>query len=123
MISEKLNSEESFDGFATWVNGKDIPLIVLNKAKFKNKLVRKRFTALYELGHLLLDVNGYEDKQKEKFCHAFASAMLIHKEILRQELGGKRSKLSMNELGAIKQQYGISMQALVYRAKNLGLIS
>ncbi len=29
----------------------------------------------------------------------------------------------MIELGAIKQQYGFSMQALVYRAKNLGLIS
>ncbi|GAB2612099.1 helix-turn-helix domain-containing protein [Belliella aquatica] len=119
----EIDSEESFDGFATWVNAKDIPLIVLNKAKFKNKLDRKRFTALHELGHLLLDVNRYENKQKEKYCHAFASAMLIHKETLRQELGGKRNKLSMNELGAIKQQYGISMQALVYRAKNLGLIS
>lgn len=119
----EIESEESFDGFATWVNGKDIPLMVLNKAKFVHKLDRKRFTALHELGHLLLDVNGYEEKQKEKFCHAFAAAMLIPKETLKEELGGKRSKLSMNELGAIKQQYGISMQALVYRAKNLGLIS
>ena len=119
----EIDSEESFDGFATWVTVKDIPLIVLNKAKFEHKIDRKRFTALHELGHLLLDVNGSEDKQKEKFCHAFAAAMLIPEKTLRQELGGKRSKLSMNELGAIKQQYGISMQALVYRAKNLGLIS
>ncbi|WP_158860970.1 helix-turn-helix domain-containing protein [Lunatibacter salilacus] len=119
----EIDSEESFDGFATWVNGKDIPLIVLNKAIFEHKIDRKRFTALHELGHLLLDVNGYEDKQKEKFCHAFASAILIPEKTLRKELGGKRNKLSMNELGAIKQQYGISMQALVYRAKNLGLIS
>jgi Zn-dependent peptidase ImmA (M78 family)/transcriptional regulator with XRE-family HTH domain len=119
----EIDSDESFDGFATWVNGKNIPLIVLNKSKSKNKPDRKRFTALHELGHLLLDVNGYEEKQKEKYCHAFATAMLIPAETLKRELGGKRSKLSMNELGAIKQQYGISMQALVYRAKNLGLIS
>ncbi|SIT17045.1 helix-turn-helix domain-containing protein [Belliella pelovolcani] len=119
----EIDSEESFDGFATWVNGKDIPLIVLNKSKLDIKLDRKRFTALHELGHLLLDVNGYEEKLKEKYCHAFATAMLIPKETLRNELGGKRNRLSMNEIGAIKQQYGISMQALVYRAKDLGLIS
>ncbi|AEL27045.1 helix-turn-helix domain-containing protein [Cyclobacterium marinum] len=119
----EIDSSEAFDGFSTWVNGNDIPLIVLNKSKFENKLDRKRFTAFHELAHLLLDVNGYEEKQKEKFCHAFASAMLIPEYTLKQELGGKRSKLSITELGAIKQQYGISMQALVYRAKNLGFIS
>lgn len=119
----EIDSEESFDGFATWVNGKDIPLIVLNRSKFENKLDRKRFTALHELAHLLLDVNGLEEKQKEKFCHAFAAAMLIPAVTMKKELGGNRSKLSFQELAAIKQQYGISMQALVYRAKDLGLIS
>jgi Zn-dependent peptidase ImmA (M78 family) len=119
----ELESSEAFDGFSTWVNGKDIPLIVLNNVKFKEKLDRKRFTALHELAHLLLDVNHYPEKEKEKFCHAFAAAMLIPKETLIKELGGKRSKLSFNELSAMKQQYGISMQALVYRAKDLQLIS
>jgi len=119
----EIESTESFDGFSTWVNGKDIPLIVLNKSKFENKLDRKRFTALHELAHLLLDVNGLEEKQKERYCHAFAAAMLIPAETMKKELGGNRSKLSFQELSAIKQQYGISMQALVYRAKNLGLIT
>lgn len=119
----EIDSSESFDGFSTWVNGKDIPLIVLNRSKFENKLDRKRFTALHELAHLLLDVNKLEEKQKEKYCHAFAAAMLIPAETMKKELGGKRSKLSFQELSAMKQQYGISMQALVYRAKDLGLIS
>ncbi|WP_192348803.1 helix-turn-helix domain-containing protein [Algoriphagus sp. Y33] len=119
----ELESSEEFDGFSTWVNDNRIPLIVLNKAKFKDKLDRKRFTAFHELAHLLLKVNHLPEKQKEKFCHAFATAMLISKDTLQKELGGKRSKLSIQELTAIKQQYGISMQALVYRAKDLGLIS
>ena len=119
----EIDSTESFDGFSTWVNGKDIPLIVLNRSKVEDKLDRKRFTALHELAHLLLDVNKLEEKQKEKFCHAFAAAMLIPAETMKKELGGKRSKLSFQELSAMKQQYGISMQALVYRAKDLGLIS
>ena len=119
----ELDSSESFDGFSTWVNGKDIPVIVLNKSKLQEALDRKRFTALHELAHLLLDVNHHPEKEKEKFCHAFSAAMLIPKETMVKELGGKRSKLSFQELSAIKQQYGISMQALVYRAKNLQLIS
>jgi Zn-dependent peptidase ImmA (M78 family) len=119
----ELDSSEEFDGFSTWVNQKRIPLIVLNKSKFKDKLDRKRFTAFHELAHLLLKVNHLPEREKEKFCHAFATAMLISKDTLKKELGGKRSKLSINELGAMKQQYGISMQALVYRAKDLQLIS
>lgn len=119
----EIESTEEFDGFCTWVNGKSIPLIVLNKAKLNDAPDRKRFTALHELAHLLLDVNHLPEKEKEKFCHAFATAILIPEERLRIELGGKRSKLSFHELAAIKQQYGISMQALVYRAKDLGLIS
>lgn len=119
----EIESTEEFDGFCTWVNGRNIPLIVLNKAKLNDAPDRKRFTALHELAHLILEVNHLPDNQKEKFCHAFATAMLIPEERLRIELGGKRSKLSFHELAAIKQQYGISMQALVYRAKNLGLIS
>lgn len=119
----EIESSEEFDGFSTWVNGKNIPLIVLNKAKLNGAPDRKRFTALHELGHLLLDVNHLPEKEKEKYCHAFATAMLIPEERLRIELGGKRSKLSFHELAAIKQQYGISMQALVYRAKDLSLIS
>jgi len=119
----ELESSEEFDGFCTWVNEKRIPLIVLNKAKFKEKLDRKRFTAFHELAHLLLNVNHLPEKVKEKFCHAFATAMLIPEDTLRKELGGKRSKLSFHELTAMKQQYGISIQALVYRAKDLQLIS
>jgi len=119
----EIDSTEEFDGFCTWVNGKNIPLIVLNKAKLSEVPDRKRFTALHELAHLLLDVNHLPEKEKEKFCHAFATAMLIPRDTLKRELGGNRSKLSFQELAAIKQQYGISMQAIVYRAKDLQLIS
>ena len=118
----EIESTQEFDGFSTWVND-TIPLIVINKVKLNDALDRKRFTTLHELAHLLLDINSLPEKQKEKLCHSFASAMLIPRETLEKELGGKRSRLSFRELSALKLQYGISMQALVYRAKDLGLIS
>lgn len=118
----ELESTQEFDGFSTWVND-TIPVIVLNKVKLADALDRKRFTTLHELAHLLLNVNHLPEREKEKLCHSFASAMLVPRETLAKELGGKRSRLSFKELGALKQQYGISMQALVYRAKDSGLIS
>lgn len=118
----ELDASDEFDGFSTLVNQK-IPLIVLNRKKLEKALDRKRLTALHELGHLVLNLEGYKEREKEKFCHYFAAAMLLPRPTLQKELGGKRTKLSINELAALKQQYGISMQALVYRAKDVQLIS
>src|SRR5690606_31687560 len=43
--------------------------------------------------------------------------------ILKEELGSFRHRLSINELGNIKKQYGISMQAIVLRANVCGVIN
>lgn len=118
----ELSTSPDFDGFSTIVN-ETIPLIALNKDKLENALDRKRLTALHELGHLILDLERFDEKDRERFCHYFAAAMLIPKNTLLKELGARRNRLSIKELAALKQQYGISMQALAYRAKNLGIIS
>ena len=49
--------------------------------------------------------------------------MLLPKETAIKELGMSRKKLFVQELGELKKQYGISIQALAYRAKDLGIIS
>jgi Zn-dependent peptidase ImmA (M78 family) len=117
----KLNVDEDFDGLQTFVNG-DIPVIAFNILK-ANKPDRIRFTLLHELAHLLLKFGNIIDREKENFCHKFAGAMLMPKETIIAELGQFRNKLSINELGKIKLQYGISMQALVMRAKDCGIIN
>ncbi len=118
----EIDAGDSYDGLQTWVNNKTIPVIALNSGKVKST-DRKRFTVLHELGHLLLPLEGLPENEKEKFCHQFAAAMLLPKEAAGIELGKSRTKLMIQELGALKKQYGISMQAIVMRAKDLGIIS
>lgn len=118
----ELDADDEFDGLQTWVKGKDIPVIVLNISRLKSN-DRKRFTALHELGHLLLPLEGVPDKMAEKYCHAFAGEMLFPETAAKRILGVKRDKLSIQELGIIKQQYGISIQAAVYHAFSLKIIS
>lgn len=118
----ELDAKDGFDGLQTWVNGKEVPVIVLNVGKLKSN-DRKRFTAFHELGHLLLPLDDIDDKLAEKYCHRFAGAMLFPEEAIKKEIGNKRNKISIQELGLLKGQYGISIQALIYRLAELDVIS
>jgi Zn-dependent peptidase ImmA (M78 family)/DNA-binding XRE family transcriptional regulator len=117
----EIDADFVFDGMQTWVNG-TVPVLAFNK-NIIGKPDRIRFTLLHELAHLLLKFEGLEEKRKEKLCHQFAGAMLIPKNTLIDKLGIKRSRLSLIELGNLKKQFGISIQALIVRASECGIIS
>jgi Zn-dependent peptidase ImmA (M78 family)/DNA-binding XRE family transcriptional regulator len=110
----EFDTTVDFVGLSAWVD--KIPVIVLNK---KSDNLRKRFTALHEAAHLLINFANGAD---EKLCHAFAGAFLIPEHILKRELGDKRQSLSIDELINIKETFGISVQALVMRAGALGIV-
>ncbi len=117
-----LKADGKFDGLQTWVNG-TIPVVAYNAERIIRS-DRIRFTLLHELGHLLMEFSDdLTYKQKEVVCHQFAAAMLLPEPTLKAELGNHRSRLSLHELGLIKKQYGISMQAIVMRAKDCGIIN
>ncbi len=115
----EIEAPESFDGLSAHVNGR--PIIVINKSF---DLVRRRFTALHELAHILLTFDpSLDEKHIEKYCHAFAGAFLIPKGRFLEEFTHRRSHISLEELKYIKRYYGISIQATMARAKNLHIIS
>lgn len=114
-----IDSEESFDGFSGFSG--NIPVIVLNKSRPSDRI---RFTALHEVGHLLLKFSShFTEKDKERLCHRFAGAMLIPEKIFRSEFGGSRNQISPKELISIKEEFGISISAIMARARHLGLIN
>lgn len=117
----EVKAGESFDGMQTYVND-NIPVIAINTDKVKCA-DRKRFTALHELAHLMLPIKHLPDKKKETYCHQFAAAFLLPATTAYKELGKGRSKLMIQELSILKKQYGISIQAIVMRAKDLGIIT
>ena len=118
----KLEADLAFDGLQTWVND-TVPVLAYNGIKYQ-KPDRIRFTLLHELGHLVLKFDsGLGHKEKETLCHQFASAMLLPKSTIIAELGASRNKLSIRELGNIKRQYGISIQAVAMRARACNIIN
>lgn len=109
----------SIDGISFLACG-NIPVIAINTGKAKT-VERKRFTALHELGHLLLSFSANSD-DAEKLCHRFANAMLIPMSQLIRETGTKREKLTLGELVSIRNTYGISVAATVHRLHDLEVI-
>lgn len=116
----EIEAPEKFDGLSTIIN-KSHPIIVLNK-DFCSE--RKRFTALHELGHIMLEFDEFlEEKEQESLCNMFANEMLIPKSAFIRLLGASRHDISYIEMQAIQKQFGISCDALMYKAKDLEIIS
>lgn len=82
---------------------------------------RHRFSLSHELGHCLLKVDT--DIKVEKVMDRFAGAFLVPSEKIIFELGDKRNKISPKELLILKEKYGLSMGAWLYRAMDLGIIT
>ncbi|MCF0245128.1 MAG: ImmA/IrrE family metallo-endopeptidase [Bacteroidaceae bacterium] len=118
VIVIEIDDNEGFQGLSGWVD--DIyPIIVLNKSL---NYESKRFTALHELGHILI-ASDHDAKQMEKLCNIFAGEMLISDERLKEILGAKVKELFIYELENIRDSYGISIDALLFKMRRLGVVS
>jgi len=114
---------DEFDGLAV-CSSEGVPIVAINT---KNKPTeRLRFTIIHELAHLLLQFSDEIEKDEklvEKYCHRFATCFLIPTEHLLKLIGENRTYIKIAELISIKEYYGISIRAIVYRLKDLGVIS
>ncbi|WP_285822042.1 helix-turn-helix domain-containing protein [Xylanibacter muris] len=134
---------EDYDilGLSTFVCD-SIPVIIINRNTNKTT-ERKRFTALHELAHLILNIRLLSDNDdcaemdkykklpykvtvkkatSERICHHFAAAMLIPQNCLFKRVGHIRTKLSLEELVSIRNMYGISIAAIIHRCHDLAII-
>ena len=116
----ELEASKDFDGLSGFINKKN-PIIVLNK-NFPSE--RLRFTAFHELSHLLLSFDDiFSQKEIENFCNLFANEVLIPSKQFIKLLGASRKEISLQELIPIQKQFGISIDALMYKAKEINIIT
>ena len=116
-LSNVLHND-MFDGLAAHINGS--PVIVVGHEWPGD---RQRFTLSHELGHLILDGRISENLDIERAANRFAGAFLVPDGEVIKELGQKRNWLEPIELCVLKKTYGLSMNAWLYRASELGILN
>jgi len=82
---------------------------------------RQRFNLAHELGHVVVAPVVREDE--EKFAHRFAGAFLIPRSLVFAEVGERRKDVSWDELLLLKRRWGVSVQAILHRLDDLGIIT
>jgi Zn-dependent peptidase ImmA (M78 family)/transcriptional regulator with XRE-family HTH domain len=118
----ELRGIEGFEGlsgnYGVGPSGLSIPFITVNRDFPADRV---RFTAAHELGHLLC---GFPERESaESLCHAFAGALLLPRNAIERALMPARRKISLWELKELKESYGISLQAIMYRGRSLDLVA
>lgn len=101
------------DGLSSWVDGQ--PVIGLDPTVPGDRF---RFSMLHELGHLSMHRTKSDITEDE--ANRFAGAVLIPEAELEAALDSRMAPL--RDFVHLKQRWGVSVAALVYRSRELGLI-
>lgn len=117
-----IDNEKSFDGISALAYANDTQLkaaAVVSKNHIPGE--RQRLNLAHELGHIVLDIAHNLDEEKVAF--RFGGAFLAPKESVLKAVGSRREHFQPRELFILKKIFGISIQALLFRLKDLDIIS
>ncbi len=119
-----IDEEDAVDGVSFYTSQR-IPVVIINSRD--KSIERIRFTIIHELAHLLLQFSSnvlINSRLVEKLCHKFASCVLVPDSKIIEMIGGShRSYIHIKELINVKEYFGISIRATVYKLKEMRIIS
>lgn len=101
------------DGASQWSGDHPIVLITSDAP-----VDRRRLTLAHELGHLVLHSEGPGD-EAERQANLFAAEFLMPADVIRPQL----KNLTLGRLTDLKRQWGVSMQAIIERARELEMLT
>jgi Zn-dependent peptidase ImmA (M78 family)/transcriptional regulator with XRE-family HTH domain len=89
---------------------------------------RQRFTVAHELGHLVLHSGSAqpatpsEAAKMEREANRFAASFLVPGDVALEDLNSNGGRITLSTLAAMKQKWGYSVKAFVFRFRELGVI-
>ena len=118
----EVDADEEFDGISAVARDSEgnvlSAAIAVRRGTWGD---RHRLNIAHELGHLTLELS--EDVDSERAAFRFGAAFLAPAEELRSELGAKQRRVQQDDLLYLKWRFGLSIQAILYRLKDLEIIT
>lgn len=124
------NVEDAIDAFSQKIYLEDgSPVYIIALALGKKPRERLRFDMAHELGHIMMhnwdESNDNLDREKfnaiERQANMFASALLLPHDSFGKMVQPYATNIEFYR--SLKKKWGVSMQAMMYRARQLGIIS
>lgn len=117
LINFDFNSDR-VDGMSIIADSK-FPIIFSNKRSLGD---RQRFTLAYELGHLVMHLytNPSFTRDISHEANEFAAEFLMPEKDIKADF---KDGVTLNILADLKRKWKLSMQALLYRANDIGVIT
>lgn len=124
------NVDSKIDAFSQRINVEDSgSVFIIALALGEKPQERLRFDMAHELGHILMHIWGEnnEDIDKEEFnlrekqANIFAGAFLLPAESFGRDVEPYASNIEFYR--SLKKKWGVSMQAMMYRARQLEIIT
>jgi Zn-dependent peptidase ImmA (M78 family)/transcriptional regulator with XRE-family HTH domain len=98
------------------------PVVVLNPVKCD--YYRQRFDVAHELGHLVMHTDAEPGgRTVEDQANRFAAELLLPEAGIRADLPKTMNAAAWQTLARLKEHWGTSIQALLYRARRLGTLT
>ncbi|SCL21230.1 Zn-dependent peptidase ImmA, M78 family [Micromonospora nigra] len=108
----------SVDAFSTSATPRPIIVLTPNRA---DNVYRHRFSAAHELGHIVLHGEAVPgDLQQEREADAFAAEFLTPRESIIPQLP---KRVDLGQLADLQLTWGVSVKSLLYRSREVGLLS
>lgn len=117
----QLDAPEKFDGLSAVgrnENGAVVAAAVATRRKVSGE--RQRLNLAHEMGHVVLKPS--KNVNEEAAAFRFGAAFLAPRESIYRDVGRKRSFVDWNELRLLKRKFGLSIQALIRRLRDLEVI-
>lgn len=117
----EVDAPDKFDGISALVadgSGKTRAAAVVSRTGCPGE--RQRLNLAHELGHVVLKPSKRVDEERAAF--RFAGAFLAPRICIEREIGTHRTRIRLEEFLILKRRFGVSIQALLRRLLDLGII-
>lgn len=132
IVTSSRNVASEIDAFSQRVrlgSGGPDYVFIIALAVGEKPIERLRFDMAHELGHILLHSweESTEDLDKDAFkareiqANMFASALLLPKQSFKRDIVAYSTEIDYYR--HLKKKWRVSMQAMMYRARQLGIIT
>ena len=106
---------KSTDAFSLWYN--DAPVVSLSAQRSGD---RARMSVAHEVGHLVMHAGRSRFEVDDSEADDFAGEFLLPEAALAAEV---KSPVTLSSLATLKARWRVSIQALIYRSKEIGAIT